>query len=62
MVLNSHMYKLQHDEFLSFAIIDLLPYDPSNPHLALNTFVQVTLALTILAMLIVTLICNALMF
>ena len=38
-VLNSHLYKLQHDEFLSFAIVDLLPYDPSNLHPALNTFV-----------------------
>ena len=53
---------LRRDEFSSFAIVDLLPYDPSNPHPALNIFVQVKLALTIWAMLIVTLICNSLMF
>ena len=58
------IYKLQHDEFSSFAIVDILPYDPSNPYRALNTFVhvQVKLALTIWLCLIVTLICNPLMF
>ena len=62
MVFNSCLYMLRRDEFSSFAIVDLLPYDPSNPHPALNIFVQVKLALTIWAMLIVTLICNSLMF
>ena len=44
------IYKLQHDEFSSFAIVDLLPYDPSNQHRGLKSFVQVKLALTIWTM------------
>ena len=44
------IYKLQHDEFSSFAIVDLLPYDPSNQHWGLKSFVQVKLALTIWTM------------